>query len=105
MATIEKWVTVVLYVAATVGTILGIGIALVSCGGPEPLPASRCVDNADLGNCGLCASQPVCGWCASDTASERGCYDRRTITCDQGVVVRLPEACEMFSDTQTGLSE
>lgn len=76
-----------------------------TCTGPEPLPAARCTNNPDLNNCGLCTSQPVCGWCASSNAEERGCFDRRQMQCEGGFIVRLPEACEQFSDEQTGLAE
>jgi len=84
--------------------VLGFSLAVcIGCPGPVPVRAPQCLDNPNLSNCGLCSSQPVCGWCASPEAGERGCFDRRQATCEHGTVVRLPEACDNFSDVDQGL--
>lgn len=67
---------------------------LVGCPPPQPLTGAQCATDETRKNCGLCASDPACAWCASEVPAQVGCRDRsRTIDC-AGPVIRLLEACE-----------
>lgn len=94
---IQNVVDVVVFYA-----VVGLAVLLLSllggCTPPVPRTGSQCPTSETRANCGLCSSDPACGWCPSADPALRGCVDRtRPVICDEGIV-RVPEACEAHPD-------
>ena len=79
------------------------GLFLFGCPqNPHPPTEQSCFDDSDIAeNCYTCASAPVCAWCPSSNAVQRGCRPRtQPFDCEGAEPVRISDLC---NDLDEGL--